>query len=713
MDTTIDPTIKNLVSAIGRAETGDPSQEAYSAKGQSGEFGRYQFMPDTWKQWAPEFGVNVNDTSIEAQNKVAYNKVAQWKAQGLSPAQIASKWNSGDQNAYKTQTPGKNAQGVYYDTPGYTLKVSNYYHQLSGGTTPTTVATPDAPTAPTQTPPPLPKSPDLLQKVGSWVNAIFPGKEVGDLIGSLYDKLTLPPEQAKQVTLPHPLQVLADVAQGALLIGGLPGVAAGGSVAARIGIAGLEGGAFGGLGAVAGGSTDPGEIAKQAGIGATVGAATGGIFEGAGAAIKGLRGLAGKTAEEIAAIPESEVSKLSLRDQQEWYRQQAQVSNETTKNMVNQAKILGEQSVEKVNQEIQSFSQKTGEGLRKAAIDLKEPIPKLFRDVSDEYVALGEGAVENSENLNNKINQADLSYKIDDKFQKDPEIAASLKQDLGLTESDNSPLKIGDTVNVKGTDGTILKENSQIEDIKTHTDGKQYVKVEGSPSYTPIENVSNSNVKDLTVQKILDKARDIMRTEVSKTAKAGGSVYSKTEYEALQKYNFLMETIGENGVDMTKANEFWRKWKPLQKRIISELKPFDLESSGKIPFTKTLRKAESAATTVEQIDNKLDAQNFISQLENRLGIPEGTIGSDVRDAIAGLEKAKLNKTQINQITKDAVSQIKADKVEALKTMSLKKFNNDRIARTRSIIKRVIFTALGLGAVAGSPVGKLALHATGL
>lgn len=137
MDTQIDPQVKNLVSAIGRAETGNPSPEAYSKQGASGEFGRYQFMPDTWNEWTKEAKLDPNDKSIEAQNKVAYNKVKQWKEQGLTPAQIASKWNSGDENKYKQQWKGeatlKDGTKVAYDTPAYAQKVSQFYRELSGG----------------------------------------------------------------------------------------------------------------------------------------------------------------------------------------------------------------------------------------------------------------------------------------------------------------------------------------------------------------------------------------------------------------------------------------------------------------------------------------------------------------------------------------------------------------------------------------------------
>ncbi len=135
MQTTIDPQIKALTSAIGETETGTSSPDAYKKRGASGEYGRYQFMPNTWSQWAKESGVStpLEQSSIEEQNTVAYNKVRQWKEQGLSPAQIASKWNSGDENAYKNNHVGVNSQGVKFDTPTYAMKVSNAYNRLKGG----------------------------------------------------------------------------------------------------------------------------------------------------------------------------------------------------------------------------------------------------------------------------------------------------------------------------------------------------------------------------------------------------------------------------------------------------------------------------------------------------------------------------------------------------------------------------------------------------
>lgn len=133
---TIDPTIKALVSAIGEAETGTSSPEAYTKRGASGEFGRYQFMPETWKARAGKYLGNSNaEMSIENQNKVQYDWVKEQKDLGYTPAQIASMHNAGEgrPNAYKEDFRGVNSQGVAYDVPSYVQKVSQAYQQKKGG----------------------------------------------------------------------------------------------------------------------------------------------------------------------------------------------------------------------------------------------------------------------------------------------------------------------------------------------------------------------------------------------------------------------------------------------------------------------------------------------------------------------------------------------------------------------------------------------------
>lgn len=140
----LDQQALNLAKAIRRAETGT-STDPYNAKGASGEYGAYQFMPDTWKQWAGQYLQDASaEMSIENQNRVAYAKIKELKDQGLSPVEIASMWNSGDKMSYtgvrsdgKTPTVGRirNSAGVEVDidVPGYAKKVSQFYNELKMG----------------------------------------------------------------------------------------------------------------------------------------------------------------------------------------------------------------------------------------------------------------------------------------------------------------------------------------------------------------------------------------------------------------------------------------------------------------------------------------------------------------------------------------------------------------------------------------------------
>lgn len=106
----------------------------YKERGASGENGAYQFMPETWAQWASEYkkameqekGEEIPLPDIENasdQDAIAIFKIQQFLDQGLSARQIASKWNSGS-----TKWEGKvgvNSKGVAYDVPAYVEKFSN------------------------------------------------------------------------------------------------------------------------------------------------------------------------------------------------------------------------------------------------------------------------------------------------------------------------------------------------------------------------------------------------------------------------------------------------------------------------------------------------------------------------------------------------------------------------------------------------------------
>lgn len=136
----LDPSVVALTKAIGRQESGGK----YDKVGDNGHsYGAYQWnnpkplkkgeIPANFYEFAKNVGADPNDFSPANQDRVAYKTVEAWGKQGLKPAQIASKWNSGREDAYKTAKPGFNAeQGVKYDVKGYVDSVAKYYDEYRG-----------------------------------------------------------------------------------------------------------------------------------------------------------------------------------------------------------------------------------------------------------------------------------------------------------------------------------------------------------------------------------------------------------------------------------------------------------------------------------------------------------------------------------------------------------------------------------------------------
>ena len=136
----LDPSIMALTKAIGHQESGGD----YNRIGDNGHSkGAYQWnskkplaegeVPENFRSYASAVGADGNDFSPANQDRVAYKTVEKWaKEEKLTPAQIASKWNSGDPDAYKTAKPGYNAkQGVNYDVGAYVNNVAKYYDEYN------------------------------------------------------------------------------------------------------------------------------------------------------------------------------------------------------------------------------------------------------------------------------------------------------------------------------------------------------------------------------------------------------------------------------------------------------------------------------------------------------------------------------------------------------------------------------------------------------
>lgn len=159
---TLDADVVRLAKAIRQTE----SRGDFNAKGASGEFGAYQFMPDTWASTTKKYNLDAGDLSKENQNKAAYMSIKELKDQGYKPDQIAATWNMGPNALTKgwKDNVGVNKMGVKYDTPDYVRKVGGYYTALKNSDAPKDVTTSSTIGAEQYGSPDAAKKPSLLDR---------------------------------------------------------------------------------------------------------------------------------------------------------------------------------------------------------------------------------------------------------------------------------------------------------------------------------------------------------------------------------------------------------------------------------------------------------------------------------------------------------------------------------------------------------------------
>lgn len=155
------------------------------------------------------------------------------------------------------------------------------------------------------------KEKTFLQKAQGVLTKIFPGKEVGEAIGTSIARGQLgttiqkavtgrditPEEESKITSETTPGRVAADIAQGALMVAG-PKIPGASSVIGKAAQLGTIGGASSGLSAISEGKPTE-EVLSETGSGALTGAVTGATLGLVEKGIKGLSNLLGKTGDKV------------------------------------------------------------------------------------------------------------------------------------------------------------------------------------------------------------------------------------------------------------------------------------------------------------------------------------------------------------------------------------------------------------------------------
>lgn len=130
----MDQDVINLAKAIRQRESGGNFNAVGDA---STSKGGYQWQESTWKEHAKKvLGDENAPMTPDNQNAVAYGVIKIWKDQGLNPAQIAAKWNSGSEKGWENKrgVTTINGQKIKYDVPAYVKEVTDTYHKFKGTT---------------------------------------------------------------------------------------------------------------------------------------------------------------------------------------------------------------------------------------------------------------------------------------------------------------------------------------------------------------------------------------------------------------------------------------------------------------------------------------------------------------------------------------------------------------------------------------------------
>jgi len=141
----VDEALVELVTkSLGYTENnGKPNLDRLQA-GKTGELKSiFQYLPETWKDYSKQVAKKVLPNNPDNEVFVTKGMVRKWLEQGMTPEQIASKWNSNDPDAYKgTFTTGyrkgapargrssKNPK-VMFDVPKYVANFQNHFKALS------------------------------------------------------------------------------------------------------------------------------------------------------------------------------------------------------------------------------------------------------------------------------------------------------------------------------------------------------------------------------------------------------------------------------------------------------------------------------------------------------------------------------------------------------------------------------------------------------
>ncbi len=184
----------------------------------------------------------------------------------------------------------------------------------------------------------------------------------------------------------------------------------------------------------------------------------------------------------------------------------------------------------------------------------------------------------------------------------------------------------------------------------------------------------------------LDAKMTELKGDLGSAAKKGNRVYTPEELNtdrALQGMNNLLK---EKGVDLSRSNQFWREWAPLRDKIINKLKPFDVGGYETKTFSNIIKNSAQEGGDIHN-------EKFISAIEDTLG---QSITKETKSALQKVTDVEKQQIADKIDAEMKIQEAQLEKERATKKLSDQQFETERKALQRGVLKKILYTAGGLG-----------------
>ena len=387
---------------------------------------------------------------------------------------------------------------------------------------------------------------------------------------------------------------------------------------------------------------------------------------------KGVNAITDKTSAELSTIPKSEVPNLSTSDQAAWHRlkqvdlsaaQQAEKDALNATHEANTTKATAEQTAAQKALEqkhidaqnaLESERIKALETHRTATNAAAEQSVKDLKAQKDQVTAVtDEKALAAKPAVLSAFSRAGKTYT--DLFEQD------------MAPHANVPVTHQEAADAldKAFPSTPEMPNNTAETFKTklglQSDPSDVTPATGKDGLPSI-NATPGKAPATTIGELYSKIKGL-RSEMSTAGKKGTRVYSANDVNIDKAVNALSGILKDKGLDLSRANNFWRQHAPVRDAIVSKVKPFNDEAGLKTKtFSNILKNVASESPEPENV-------RFVKALEEMTG---QSFSDDVKVAAQKLTDAqrKVITDKITAAEKEMDIKDAADaKASALKEQS--------------------------------------------